>query len=199
MAFAESNDALTALARIRTAARGDLRLSSVPLLVFGALALGSAPFAGDLSLVSLLYWSIAGPVGFLLAAWWYRQRRLRVGVGSGHSPYARAALAVLAAFALVLPLMAVQLPTICLVLVALAVRQRNLYLGAFAVAFGVIGGLEAFAVFDNLMYRAANALGWFQQQSGYFDGASKIVTGLEGLLLLVGGLVALRREKRAAA
>jgi hypothetical protein len=62
----------------------------------------------------------------------------------------------------------------------------------------VIGGLETFLVFDNLMYRAAYSLGWFRQNYGYFTGASAMVTTLEGLLLLGGGLTALRQEKRSA-
>jgi hypothetical protein len=184
--------------RLRSTARGDRRPSSVPLVVFGVLTLGCAPFAGDISLWRLFYWTVAGPAGLLAVAWWYRQRRVRHGVGAGRAPYGKAGLLLLAGFVLVLPLMAVQLPTIGLVLLVIAVRQRNAYLGAFAVAFAVIGGLEAFLVFDNVMFSAAYSLGWFRKDYGYFAGASTIVTALEGLLLLAGGLVALRWEKRHA-
>jgi hypothetical protein len=172
----------------------------VPLLAFGALTLGYVPLAGQLTLLSLLYWSIVAPMGFLLVAWWYRRRLVRVGVGSGDAPYAKTGWILLGAFALVLPLTAVQLPVIGIALLVLAVRQRNAYLGAFAVLFAVIGVLGTFtATLENLLYRAAYGLGWFQPQSGYFDGAPTIITGAAGLLLLAGGLAALRRERRLAA
>jgi hypothetical protein len=200
MAFAESRNALVEAERLRKVARGARRPSSVPLLVFGVLTLGYAPFAEDLSITNMLYWSAAGPVGFLLVAWWYRRRQIRTGVGPGRAPYAKAGLILLAAFALVLPLTAVQLPTVGLVLLVLSVRQRNVYLGGFAVAVGAIGVLGTFtATLENAMYRAADQLGWFRQESGYFDGATTIITVAAGLLLLAGGLFALRRERKASA
>ncbi len=172
----------------------------MPLLAFGLLTLGYAPLAGQLSLLSLLYWSIVAPVGFLLVGWWYRRRPAGVDAGPGDAPYTRTGWILLAAFALVLPLTAVQLPVIGIALLLLAVRQRNAFLGAFAVLFAVIGVLGTFtATLENLLYRAAYGLGWFEPQSGYFDGAPTIITGMTGLLLLAGGLTALRRERRLAA
>ncbi|MGW0425123.1 hypothetical protein [Streptomyces sp. NPDC003015] len=172
----------------------------MPLLAFGLLTLGYVPLAGQLSLLTLLYWSIVAPVGFLLVALWYRRRRVRVGVGAGDVPYAKTGWILLAAFALVLPLTAVQLPVLGIVLLVLAVRQRNAYLGTFGALLAVIGVLGTFtATLENLLYRAAYGLGWFQSQSGYFDGAPAIITGAAGLLLLAGGLAAVRLERRLAA
>lgn len=197
---AESGGVLAEVERLRRMARGERRASSVPLLAFGVLTLGYVPLAGQLSLLSLVYWSVIAPVGFLLVAWWYRRRLVRVGVGAGDAPYAKTGWILLAAFALVLPLTAVQLPVIGIALLVLAVRQRNAYLGAFAVLFAVIGVLGTFtATLENLLYRAAYGLGWFQPQSGYFDGAPTIITAAAGLLLLAGGLAAMRRERRLAA
>jgi hypothetical protein len=184
--------------RLSARARGDRRPSSVPLLVFGLLILASAPLMNDpLSLWRLAFWVIAGPVGFLLVAWWYRRRRLRAGVGSGRGSYARMALLVLASFLLALPLWVVPLPAVAAGLAILGVRQRNAYLTVCAAGLGVAGGLEAFGVFDNMLYRAAFGVGLFRPHYGYFDGAPGIVFGLIGMLMLGAGTFALWRERRS--
>jgi hypothetical protein len=167
----------------------------VPLLVFGALVALSALVVNDGWWWRLGYWVIAGPVGFLLIALVYHRRRLQVGVGAGQGSYAMAGLLVLVAFVLVLPLSLASVPTIAAALLVLAVRQRNAFLAVCAVCLGVVGGLEAFDVFDNLLFRAADHLGWFRSEDGYFNGASAIVYGLAGLLLLSAGLAALARER----
>lgn len=65
---AESGGVLAEVERLRRMARGERRASSVPLLAFGVLTLGYVPLAGQLSLLSLVYWSVVAPVGFLLVA-----------------------------------------------------------------------------------------------------------------------------------
>jgi hypothetical protein len=70
MDFAEPSHALNDVERLRRTARSDRRPSSVPLLVFGVLTLGSAPFAEDISLWRLFYWAAGGPAGLLAVAWW---------------------------------------------------------------------------------------------------------------------------------
>ena len=83
---------------------------------------------------------------------------------------------------------------------AAASRLPIAYLGTFGVLLAVIGVLGTFtATLENELYRAAYDLGWFQSQSGYFDGSPAIITGAAGLLLLAGGLAAVRRERRLAA
>jgi hypothetical protein len=183
--------------RLSAQARGDRRPSSVPLLVFGVLTLMAAPFMNEqLSLWSLGYWLVAGPAGFLAIAWLYRRRRLRAGVGSGRGSYAKAAVVLLGAFVLAVPLWIVPVPAIAVFLAVLAIRQRNAYLAACAAGFGVLGGLATFAVLDNLLYGAANALGWFRPGDGYFNGADIIVYAVLGVLMLAAGLLALRSERR---
>lgn len=197
MELSDSDTALQEVRRLRGMARADRRASSIPLIILGTFCLASAPFANDLSLWRVVYWLVAGPTGFLLMAAWYSRRRARSGVAAGHAPYGRTGVMLLAGFVLVLPLSAAPLPTIGVALLAIAIRQRNLYLGVFAVVFALVGGLEEFAVFDNLLYRAADGMGWFTRNDGYFSGAPAIVTAVVGLMLLSGGLVALRRERSA--
>lgn len=186
---------LSEAARLARRARGDRRPSSVPLLVFGLLVALSALVVNEGWWWRLGYWVIAGPVGFLLIAFAYHRRRLQVGLGAGRGSYAMAGLLVLAAFVLVLPLSVAALPTIAAALLVLAARQRNAFLAVCAACFGVVGGLEAFDVFDNLLFRAADHLGWFTSEDGYFSGAPAIVYALAGLLLLGAGLAALAHER----
>ena len=195
--MSDPEQVLSELDRLRIMARGDRRPSSVPLVVFGALTLLSAPLFGDGMLMwRAVYWAVAGPAGFLFIALWYRKRRLRTGGGSGRGSYVNAGLLVLASFLLVLPLLAIQIPTIALALLVLALLQRNVYLVAFAVVFGVVGAMETFAIFDNMAYRLAFHAGWFQSRDGYFSGAPTAIYGLLGLVLLAAGLVARSRERR---
>jgi hypothetical protein len=195
MTGAESSGVLVEVDQLQKLASADRRPSSVPLLVFGVLTLGCAAFADDsLSLWALAYWVVAGPAGFLLIAAWYRRRRVQLGVGSGRGSYLKTGLVLLAAFALVLPLWAVPLPTIGVALLVLAVRQRNTYLGICAVAFGLLGGLAKIFVFDNALYRLAEHVGWHKATHGYFNGASIMVYAVIGLLMVVAGFVARQRE-----
>jgi hypothetical protein len=187
---------LNDLDRLRSGARGDRRPSSVPLIVFGALTLLGAPLLGEgMLLWRTLYWAVGGPVGFLAIAWWYRHRRVQTGGGAGRGSYAKTGLFLLTSF-LLLPLLAVQMPAVAIALLVLALVQRNTYLAAFAVVFGVVGALETFDVLDNLAYRAAFRAGWFQNRDGYFGAAPSVVYGLLGLILVGAGLVALARERR---
>jgi hypothetical protein len=78
----------------------------------------------------------------------------------------------------------------------LAVRQRNAYLALCAVCFGLVGALETFGVFDNLLYETAHQLGWFKPHSSYFNGAPVLIYTLVGVLMVGAGLLALQYERR---
>jgi hypothetical protein len=77
------------------------------------------------------------------------------------------------------------LATIAAGLVTMAVLQRNAYLAFWAVTFGVVGTLEQY-------YVLSNRLGGLVTP----DLGQPIVYGALGVLLLVAGLVARRREGR---
>jgi len=74
---------------------------------------------------------------------------------------------------------------VAVVLLYIAFRQRSLYLGVCAVAFGVLGGLEDFVVFSNLLGKIYYASWW-----------SSAVSATLGCLLVLAGLVAGWREAR---
>lgn len=181
---------------VRRRARGDRRATSVPLLVFGGLAVADAllrvasdPFR-NFALVLL------APLGFAVVALHYRRREIDTGVGRPIRLYVIAAVVtLLLAPGLVLfgaP------PLIGAGLLVIAVHQRNRYLGVWAVVYGVVGCLEAFAVFSNRLYDLSDALGFASDESGYFSWSSAIVFGVLGLMLVATGLYARRREVHTA-
>ena len=79
-------------------------------------------------------------------------------------------------------------------LLVVAVRQGNRRLGAWALAFGVIAFPEGFFFWSNRLYDLTDALGLYASTDGYFRGAHGFVTALLGLVLITGGLLALRHE-----
>ena len=197
MGTSESSDVLGEVARLRKLAWADRRPSSVPLFIFGALAILSAAFElNDVSLWRLVYWLIAGPTGFLLCAAWYKHLLIANGVGAGRGSYLTTGVVVLISFVIVIPLWIIALPTIGFALLMIAVRQRNTYLAVCAIVFGVSGFLVSIFTFDNLLYRLANYFGFFKSAGGYFSGATAVVDVLWGLLMVAAGLIAYRREVR---
>jgi hypothetical protein len=185
--------------RLRRRARADRHASSVPLLIFGALTVISAPLAlpamwpwGD------EFWLLAGPAGLLAISWWCRRQQARSGVGAGRGSWTVAGISVLLAF-VVVPLVSIApLPVVAAGLLVVAALQRNRYLAAWAVVLGVLGGLERFFVLSNRLYDLAEWLGWSREPGGYWlldDLTQPIVFAALGGLLLAAGLVALRRER----
>jgi hypothetical protein len=199
MGTSDSSETLDEVVRLQKLAWADRRPSSVPLFIFGALAILSAPLDyTDLSMWRLFYWLIAGPTGFLLCAAWYRHRRTVIDVGTGRGSYMKTGIVLLVWFLLAFPLWLIALPTIGIALLVIAVRQRNTYLAVCAACFGVIGFLETIFTFDNMLYRLAHYFGLFKSTDGYFNGASTVVCVVWGLLMIAAGLVARKREVSAA-
>jgi hypothetical protein len=195
MGISDSGEVLDEVGRLRRLAWADRRPSSVPLFIFGALAILSAAFElSDLSVWRLVYWLIAGPAGFLLCTAWYKNHRIRTGVGAGRGSYMTTGVVLLISFVIVIPLWIIALPTIGFALLLIAVRQRNTYLAICATFFGVIGFLVSIFTFDNQLYRLANYFGFFKSAGGYFSGATAIVDVMWGLLMVAAGLIAHKRE-----
>jgi len=199
MGTSDSSEVLVEVGRLKRLAWADRRPSSVPLIIFGALAILSAPFElSDLSWWRLFYWLIAGPTGFLLCAAWYKHRSAATGVGAGRGSYLKTGVVLFISFVIVIPLWVIALPTIGFALLVIAVRQRNTYLALCATFFGVSGFLMGIFTFDNLLYRLADYFGFFKSASGYFSGATATVDVIWGLLMVAAGLIAYRREIRVA-
>lgn len=195
MGTPKSNEVLGEVDRLRKLAWADRRPSSVPLYIFGALAILSAAFElSDLSLWRLVYWVIAGPTAFLLCAAWYKHHRVTTGVGAGRGSYMTTGVVLLISFAIVIPLWIIAFPTIGFALLVIAVRQRNTYMAICAIFFGASGFLVSIFTFNNLLYRLADNFGYFKSSNGYFSGATATVDVVWGLLMVAAGYIAYRRE-----
>lgn len=99
----EAAQTLRDLEALKRSTRGLLDGAWFPLLLWGALILGSAPFTqiGD-GEPSGIYWALAAPAGLAATAWFFRSRELALGLVARNGP-AYVALAValtLAAFVL---------------------------------------------------------------------------------------------------
>jgi hypothetical protein len=195
----DTRAAVERLEQLKSRARADRRATSAPLLTFGVLTLIGAPLADNLGW-GWLYWLTAAPAGFGFLAWRQRWRAARTGVGGGHDPYGWLVVGWVLSL-VVLGLLAAFAPMIAITtgLLVIARWQRNRYLAVCAVLFGVVGTLEVpFYAVSNRLYDLADALGLLRSTSGYFGWSRQLVVALLGAFLLGAGLVALRREVRAA-
>ena len=172
--------------RVRQRARGDRRATSVPLITFGALMLVDSVARTVTTASRTWLWLVLAPAGLAFIAWYYRRQEARTGVGARARPYWIVALAILGVLT-VLPFLVVlgiapALPG--LGLLAIAIYQRNRYLGAWAVVYGLVAFLEEIHFFSNRL----------SDVGGYFSWSSSLVLGLLGLALIVAGLRARQRE-----
>jgi hypothetical protein len=191
------------LDRLRARVRGDQRITSAPMLVFGALivlyALLGGLAAGQLGAggrhsTLLFFWPLATIAG-LVALWrWERRRAARLGVGAGRHSYRTAtkgylvALAVIVVLGLPILFVGVFTPMIwpAAVLATLAGWHRDRVLGIWAGAIGVLGGAASFA----LLAQADVSERWWWLQAS--------VWAALGLALIVGGRVIGRGERAAS-
>lgn len=73
---------------LRRQTRAAVHPAWFPLVLFGAFGIGSAPFCalgGGLGVG--LFWAVAGPVGGVITARYYRNRALATGAGMRGGPY----------------------------------------------------------------------------------------------------------------
>jgi hypothetical protein len=182
MERATANQLIDQVAATRRRARGDRRATSVPLLAFGAATVIDAGLRSAHPNLGLLGDFLFAPVGFVLLALYYRRRENTTGVEGRPPAYVTAAVVTVVA----LPLLALfgGYAVAGVALVAIAVTQRNLYLGGWALVFGLGGSLEVFALFSNRLYDVF----------GYFAWAPSVVYAILGLLLVGAGLHARRDE-----
>lgn len=181
---------------LRTRAQADRRPASVPLLAFGVMTVITAPFMGDPP--SWRRWIISAVafIGcFLLMAAYHGYRLATVGVGAGPGSILRMGL-LAGLLVVVLPLRWLGIAPLGVALLVLAWRRRSRYLACWAVGATVLAGLVEIDTFDNLQFRLTRALGLFAAEDGAFSYATSVSYVLLGLVLVVGGLIARRRERR---
>ena len=181
------------LNQVRRRARGDLHAASVPLFVLGLLAIGGA--VADLSdsmLVTMLYWTFAGPAGLLVTALWFHRLQRRHGVGTGAGPLVTITILATCA-ALASGFFPIGGLITAIGFVALAVTQRNRVLATAAVIFGLVtAAQQPFGFISNSVYNRipnATALGILEYHG------SAVVYAILGSLLIGVGVRALRQER----
>ncbi|MGH2717856.1 MAG: hypothetical protein ACRDJU_04675 [Actinomycetota bacterium] len=165
---------------------------ATPLLLFGVLAAISAGFSNSFDF-SDAFWFVAGPVGCGLLAWWYRRLRLqgKPQVSAGikiDRLYINAGCILLAAQSLIV-LLAVDAPLgVAFLLLGVALRLGSKWLAGAAAVFGVVAGLARYAFFNRLVGARP-----------HHGPVTPIAFGIDALILLGAGWMALRRERAAAA
>jgi hypothetical protein len=187
-----ADELITQVGGLRRRARGDRRATSVPLFVFGAITLLDALLKSVLDPIGNVLLLLLAPAGFAVVALSYRRRELTKGVGGRTRPYTIAAVVTLVTLPVVLLFGTYELVGLGLLVIALT--QRNWYLGAWAVVYGVVGGLEALGAVSNRLYGAAEALGFARARDGYFSWSSSLVYATLGVALIGAGLYARRKE-----
>lgn len=190
-----AHELLHDVGRLRQRVRQDRRAASTPLLVFGGMTLLEAllsPLLISSIGLDLFIRVVAAPLGFVFVALSYRRHQLATGVGAPAGSSVIAALVVFILFPVTFAFG--PYAEVGMALCVIAGRQRNLYLGVWAVIYGVIGSLEVFDVISNRLYGTADALGLFRAQDGYFSSAQAIVYGFLGAMLVAAGLYAQKKE-----
>lgn len=185
---------------IRTRTRHDRHATSVPLLTFGALGVGDALLQAATGTSALLYWAVAAPAGFAITAWLLRRHEIGSGVGTRSSSYRHWAVGVLAVLLLV-PLAALfgaPFALIGLGLTAIAVCERNAFLGVAAAAFATLGVLNGFHFVENRIFEVNQWVGAYETTSGYTAWATTAARALPGAMLVAAGLAARYRERSTA-
>ncbi len=188
-----AGEMLSEVGAVQRRVRGDRRATSVPLLVFGALTVIIAVLGPRFVWAPVVALFFLAPLGFLLVALIYKRREISLGVGGRVRAYKIAALTTL----VVLPFFGFlvgEYAVIGLALVIIAILQRNVPLGLWAVVFGVVGGLERFYLVSNRLYSVADALGINRSKNGYFSWGSALVYACLGMAMIAGGLYARHRE-----
>jgi hypothetical protein len=96
MDMASAEHLIETLESDRRRARGLLASFWFPLILFGAVAMGSAVVIALAPGVAIaVYWAVAAPAGSVITAIWYRSRHLRVGLGANPWPYILLAITII--------------------------------------------------------------------------------------------------------
>ena len=143
-------------------------------------------------MVTMVYWTFAGPAGLLVTALWFHRLQRRQGAGTGAGPLVT--ITILATCAAVasgfFPIGGL---ITAIGFVALAVTQRNRVLATAAVIFGLVtAAQQPFGFISNSVYNRipiATALGILEYHG------SAVVYAILGSLLFGVGVRALRQER----
>lgn len=181
------------LDQVRRRARGDLHAASVPLFVLGLLAIGGA--VADFSdpvMLTMFYWTFAGPAGLLVTALWFHRLQRHHGAGTGAGPLVTITILVTCA-AVASGFFPIGGLITAIGFLALALTQHNRVLAGAAVIFGLVTAVQQpFGFISNSVYNRlpnATALGILEYHG------SAVVYAILGSLLFGVGVRAFRQER----
>ena len=134
----QAGDLLDETQRLAARARADRHWTWLPLVVFGGLSLAAAPLYINTATIAIgvwapmVYWLVAGPIGYTICARYHRRRRQRTGIGGVPvGPYVTTGVLLLLCLVLLLPFR-LEFVAIALALLVLAWRERSWALGMVA-------------------------------------------------------------------
>jgi hypothetical protein len=186
MQHQDANDLLREARRLTAHARAARQWTWLPLVVFGGLSLLAAPlYNTSIGLwAPMVYWLVAGPIGYAVCARYHRRRRERTGVGGVPvGPYVATGVLLLLCLLVVLPFH-LEFLAIAVALLVLARRERSRSLAVIAVVFGTLSLVAGLYNTENLYPHS--------RVFGYGDSVEVVVLGA---VLLGAGLVLRARQR----
>jgi hypothetical protein len=150
----QASDLLHQTQRLTARARVDRHWTWLPLVVFGGLSLLAAPlYHTSIGLwAPLVYWLVAGPIGYTICARYHRARRQRTGIGGVPvGPYVTTGVLLLLGLLLLTPFH-LEFFAIALALLRLAWRERSRSLAVVAAVFCGLSLLASLYNTENLYH-----------------------------------------------
>jgi hypothetical protein len=174
----QASDLLQEAGRLKAHAQAARQWTWLPLMVFGGLSLLASPLYNTSIGVwaPMVYWLVAGPIGYTICARYHRQRRERTGIGGvSVRPYITTGVLLLLALLVLLPFH-LEFLAIAVALLVLARREQSRPLAIIAAVFATLSLVASLYNTENLYH-----------YSGTF--ADSIEAMVLGAFLLGAGLV----------
>jgi hypothetical protein len=150
----QASDLLQEAGRLKAHARAARQWTWLPLMVFGGLSLLASPlYNASIGVwAPMVYWLVAGPIGYTVCARYHRQRRERTGVGGVPvGPYVATGVLLLLCLVVVLPFH-LEFFAIALGLLVLAGRERSRSLAVIAAVFATLSLVASLYNTENLYH-----------------------------------------------
>src|SRR4029453_5086154 len=178
----QASDLLHQTQQLATRARAERNWTWLPLVVFGGLCLLAAPLYITSATTSIglwapmVYWLVAGPIGYAICARYHRRRRERTGIGGVPvGPYVATGVVLLLYLLRLVPFR-LEFFAIAVALLVLAWRERSRALAVIATIFGCLSLVASLYNTENLYH-----------YSGAFADSIEVV--VLGTFLLMTGVV----------
>jgi hypothetical protein len=152
----QASDLLQEADRLKANARAARQWTWLPLVVFGGLSLLASPLYTTSTATGvwapMVYWLVAGPIGYTVCARYHRRRRERTGIGGVPvGPYIATGLILLVCLVIMLPFH-LEFVAIAIALLVLARRERDWSLAIIATFVGILALITSLYNTENLYH-----------------------------------------------